>query len=200
MDVESSDYYSWAFFDTLGMMLIGMGLLKLDVLTGAKSNRFYGVMAAVGFGFGLPFSAASAYALYAHRFDPVGVAWVTAAYEPGRLSVAMGYIAVVMLIVRSRMVPRAATGLAQVGRMALTNYLTTTLICTTLFNGYGLGWFGVLRRSQLYFVVAAIWSIQIAVSGAWFRVFRFGPAEWVWRSLTYWKVQRWRRGEGEAVL
>jgi uncharacterized protein len=192
MYAESSDYYVWAFFDTFGMMLLGMGLLKLGVLTGARSRRFYGALVAIGFAVGLPISAATNYQQYLHRFDPVAVAWLTAAYDPGRLAVALAYIGLVMLIVRVGALRKLTTSLADVGRMALTNYLSASIVCTTLFNGYGLGWFGSLRRYQLYVVVLAVWCAQLSFSRLWLRSFRFGPAEWAWRSLTYWKRQPWR--------
>jgi uncharacterized protein len=178
------------------MMLIGMGLLKLGVLTASRPPGLYAAMALLGFGAGVPCSAAAAYELYVHRFDPVGVAWVTAVYEPGRLAVALAYIGVVMWIVRAGLLPRVAAALEKVGRMALTNYLTTTIVCTTIFNGYGLGWFGMLGRGQLYGVVLGVWCFEIAMSALWLRSFRFGPAEWVWRSLTYWKIQPLGRAEG----
>jgi uncharacterized protein len=195
MDVESTDYYSWAFFDTVGMMLIGMGLLKLGVLTASRPTPVYAAMAALGLGVGLPCSAAGAYELYLHRFDPVGVAWVTAVYEPGRLAVALAYVGIVMLIVRAGWLRGVTSALEKVGRMALTNYLMTTILCTTLFNGYGLGWFGTLDRGALYGVVFCVWCLELATSAFWLRSFRFGPAEWVWRSLTYWKLQPLRRSE-----
>ena len=113
MDVESSDYYSWAFFDTVGMMLVGMGLLKLGVLTASRPSRFYATMALLGFGVGLPCAAVAAYELYVHRFDPVGVAWVTAAYEPGRLAVALAYIGVVMWIVRAGILRHVSAALEE---------------------------------------------------------------------------------------
>ena len=94
-----------------------------------------------------------------------------------------------MLIVRAGMLPGLTFSLVAVGRMALTNYLATTLICTTLFNGYGFGLFGSLHRYQLYFVVLAVWAAQLLISPLWFRFFLFGPAEWLWRTLTYWKAQ-----------
>jgi uncharacterized protein len=76
-----------------------------------------------------------------------------------------------------------------VGRMAFTNYLMQTLICTTIFYGYGFGLFGKLERYQLYEVVMVIWVFQIIFSFIWLRFFSNGPFEWAWRSLTYWKIQ-----------
>jgi uncharacterized protein len=69
--------------------------------------------------------------------------------------------------------------------MALTNYLMQSLICTTLFYGYGAGLYGKLQRYELYYVVVGVWVLQLLLSSLWLRYFRFGPMEWLWRSLTY---------------
>jgi uncharacterized protein len=199
MAVESSDFYGWAFFDGVGMMLIGMGLLRAGVLTGARSRRFYATMAVLGLGLGVPVAVATTHALERHRFDPVAVAWVTAIYDPTRLAVALGHIGVVMLLAGAAWARWLTRSLADVGRMALTSYLCATIICTTLFNGYGLGLFGVLDRPRLYLVTLAIWVAQLAFSRFWLRAFRFGPAEWVWRSLTYWKPQPLRRARATSA-
>jgi uncharacterized protein len=82
--------------------------------------------------------------------------------------------------------------LSAVGQMALTNYLTQSLICMVLFTGAGFALFGQLERYQLYYAVAAIWIAQLIWSPLWLRRFRFGPLEWLWRSLTYWQRQPMR--------
>jgi uncharacterized protein len=76
---------------------------------------------------------------------------------------------------------------APVGQMAFTNYLTQSIITSIFF--YGLGYFATLERYQLYYVVFSIWIFQIIFSHIWLRYFRLGPLEWIWRSLTYWKIQ-----------
>ena len=73
--------------------------------------------------------------------------------------------------------------------MAFTNYLSTSLICTIVFNGYGFGLYRKLDRVHIYAVVLAVWAIQLLWSKPWLEHFRFGPFEWIWRSLTYWKRQ-----------
>jgi len=78
---------------------------------------------------------------------------------------------------------------ASVGQMAFSNYLGQSIICTLFFYGYGLGYFGKLQRYELWYVVAGVWIFQIIFSTVWLKFFRFGPLEWVWRSLTYWKIQ-----------
>ena len=68
------------------------------------------------------------------------------------------------------------------------------MIGLLLFSGVGLGWFGALTRHQLYFIVAGIWALELSVSPLWLRAFRFGPLEWLWRSLTYGAWQPFRVG------
>ena len=85
--------------------------------------------------------------------------------------------------------------LAAVGRMAFTNYFMQTLVCTAIFYGWGFGRFGMVERAGLLGIVVAIWVVQLAYSPVWLRHFRFGPMEWAWRSLTYWKLQPFRRRE-----
>ena len=79
--------------------------------------------------------------------------------------------------------------LAATGRMAFTNYLMQTVICTTLFYGHGFGLYGFVERWGQFFIVLAIWLLQLFWSPLWLRYFQFGPAEWFWRSLTYLRPQ-----------
>ncbi len=88
--------------------------------------------------------------------------------------------------------------LAPAGRMALSNYLGQSLVCTLLFYGYGLGWFEQMGRAwQLLFAVA-LFAAQVALSRAWLRHFRFGPMEWLWRAITYWRWPPLRRDAAGA--
>jgi uncharacterized protein len=198
--VESSDFYGWAFFDCIGIMMLGMALLQLGVFSATRSLRFYAGMIAIGYGIGLPLAATANYGFYVNRFDPVKIVWLTVLYDPARIAVAFGHIGVVMLVVKSSRLPWLTRALADVGRMALTSYLGATLICTTLFNGYGFGLFGSLRRHQLYLVVLAIWTVQLTFSRLWLRRFHFGPLEWLWRSLTYWRRQPFARSHGVGAV
>ena len=76
--------------------------------------------------------------------------------------------------------------------MALTNYLMQSVLCTTFFNGYGFGYYGAFDRVSLYGIVAVVWALQLWSSSLWLSYFRFGPIEWLWRSLTYGKLQPMR--------
>jgi len=82
--------------------------------------------------------------------------------------------------------------LEAVGQMAFTNYIMQTVFCTLIFFGYGLNYYAELDFYQVYLVALAIWAVQLILSPLWLRYFLFGPLEWVWRSLTYWKRQPFR--------
>ncbi len=77
--------------------------------------------------------------------------------------------------------------LAAVGQTALSNYILHSVLCCIIFTGYGFRLYDTMQRYQVYYVVAAIWVVNLTVSPIWLKHYRFGPMEWVWRSLTYWK-------------
>ncbi len=97
------------------------------------------------------------------------------------------YIAIFLLIMQSPIGFKRLNILAPVGRMALTNYISHSLICTTLFYGYGFALYGKLGPLITLFIAIAIFVGQIFLSNWWLSRYRFGPLEWVWRSLTYGK-------------
>jgi uncharacterized protein len=99
----------------------------------------------------------------------------------------------VLLIVQAGALKWITKPVAAVGQTALSSYIGTTVICTLIFYGWGFGMFGKLQFYQLFYVVAAIWVVNLVGSTIWLKYLRFGPLEWVWRSLTYWKAQPMRR-------
>ncbi|MFC6771650.1 DUF418 domain-containing protein, partial [Halorubrum pallidum] len=113
----------------------------------------------------------------------------------GSLLLAGGYLGAVTLYVRRRPDGPVTNALAAVGRTAFTNYLLQTVIATTLFYGHGLGLFGSVNRVEQYALVLVVWAVQIALSVLWLRRYRFGPVEWVWRTLTYGERQPIRKSE-----
>ena len=102
------------------------------------------------------------------------------------------YASTIILLTQGEAWRRRLAPLAAVGRMALTNYLLQSLICTTIFYGYGLALFGKVRPSLGLLLTIIICLIQIPLSVWWLRRFQFGPIEWLWRSLTYWQRQPMR--------
>jgi uncharacterized protein len=105
------------------------------------------------------------------------------------LLMCLGYIAWVMRALASPLWQRPLGLLAPAGRMALTNYLMQSLVCTWIFYGYGLGYFEQLPRAWHPVFALALFGLQVLVSHLWLSRFRFGPMEWVWRSATYLKPQ-----------
>ncbi len=198
--VQGEYYYLWNFWDVLGAMLLGMAALKMGILSAERSYRFYVVMIAIGYGLGLALNAWETQAIIASRFDLFAMNKTLYTYDLGRLAVAAGHLGVVMLICKRQLLTWLRISLASVGRMALTNYIMQTVICVTVFSGFGGGLYGELQRYQLYYVVGAIWVVQMVISPIWLRFFQFGPLEWFWRSLTYWKLQPlWRRPSRPAA-
>ena len=117
----------------------------------------------------------------------------------GRLCLLLGapamtlfYASTIALLTQDEAWRRRLAPLAAVGRMALTNYLLQSLICTLIFYSYGLALFGKVRPSLGLLLTVGIFLIQVPLSMWWLRRFRFGPVEWLWRSLTYWRCQPMR--------
>lgn len=107
-------------------------------------------------------------------------------------SMAIGYGAGIVLLSQRNIASKLLVSLQAVGRLALTNYLLQTLICTTLFYNHGFGLFGELGPSLVVSIAIVIFLLQIALSQFWNRRYRFGPAEWLWKSLTYGQIQTMR--------
>ena len=143
-----------------------------------------------GYALGLPLVLFSAYDLSAHQWDGMYAfkEGIRANYV-GSVLLSLGHIAVFMLIIKSGVLRNLMQRFAALGRMALTNYLMHSVILTTVFYGYGLGLYGTIPRLwQMLFVVAVV-GFQLWFSPAWLQRYRFGPVEWLWRSLTYWQRQ-----------
>jgi uncharacterized protein len=110
----------------------------------------------------------------------------------GSVFVSLGHIGLLTIVFRSGILKGLIRRLAAAGRMALTNYLMDTILCSILFFGFGFGLFGEINRFGLIWIVFGIWAVQLIISPVWLKHFRFGPAEWLWRTLTYMKRQPMR--------
>ena len=191
--MQTMIFWSFVGWVALGRMLIGMGLMKLGVFSAERSRRFYMIQMLLGYGLGLPIVAAGALGLLRNNFD-IGYKFGGGMdYNSfGSILVALGHVGALLLVYKSGALQWLTCRLAAVGRMAVSNYLAHSLICTTLFYGYGFGLFGKLDRIELAGVVIAIWALQLWYSPIWLAHFRFGPVEWLWRTLTYGKAQPMR--------
>ena len=176
----------YLFWDALGCMLLGMALFKTGTLRGRRSVSFYRRLAVVGIGVGL---AVNGLEVALKVRSGYAVQWVSGisvvTQDFGRVALALGYVGVIALVCLSGALAKLRSALAAVGRMALTNYLLQSALALVVFHGFGLALWNELPRHQLYGVVLAEWLVCIAFSVLWLRRYRYGPLEWLWRTLTY---------------
>jgi uncharacterized protein len=180
----------WTGWRVGGLMLIGMALFKWGILSAERSKRFYKRLTAIGLPIGWALVIFGVVQNFSHGWSleySMYLGWQFNHW--GSLFVSMGYIALIMILCQSHAASKIMNSFAAVGRMALSNYLLQTVICTTIFYGHGFGLFGRLDRWQQILIIPAIWILQLIISPIWLRYFRFGPVEWLWRSLTYLKLQ-----------
>ena len=175
------------------MMLLGIALFKMGVITAELKRRQYAVMVLLGYGIGVSINYYETNILLGDQFSVPAFMKAGLTYPFGRIAVAFGHIGLVMLFCKSGILGFLRKSLAAVGRMALTNYVMHSVICAIVFTGVGFSLFGQLERHELYYVVGSIWLFQLIASPIWLKYFRFGPLEWLWRSLTYKKRQPFKR-------
>jgi uncharacterized protein len=177
----------------LGLMLIGMALFKLGIFNATRSGRAYLAMIVAGLTIGIPIIIYGQNQIDQKNWEPLYTKFIGDQFNYwGSIPLSLGYVGVVMLICRQPRLRRATRPFAVLGKMALTNYLLQSLICTTIFYGHGFGLFGRVERVGQVAIVFAIWIFQLMLSPIWLSYFRFGPAEWLWRALTYGKLPPWR--------
>ncbi|MBB1282940.1 DUF418 domain-containing protein [Flavisolibacter sp. BT320] len=193
--LQSKALYHSRFFDAMSMFFLGMALFKWGVITGQRSRRFYLWMVLLCYGVGLPLSYWEHSTAVVVRFDSsllferFGVNF----YQIRRTALALGHLSLVILLFKAGVLKMLWRWLAGVGQMAFTNYLMQSVFCGLVFYGVGFGLYGKLQRYETYYVVAAVWVVQIIFSNVWLRYYRFGPLEWVWRSLTYGEKQSFKK-------
>jgi uncharacterized protein len=182
--------YSWR---AGGLMLIGMAFFKLGVFGAERSRAFYIRMMSLGFGLGLPIVVFGVLYCNNSGWDVRSAFFGGSQFNYwGSLPFAAGWIGLVMLACQNDGMKRFTRPLAAVGQMALSCYLLQTIICTTVFYGHGLGLYGSVSRVGQALIVVAVWIAMLWFCPFWLKRFRFGPFEWLWRSLTYMKLQPMR--------
>jgi uncharacterized protein len=193
--IESTMFYNNFFFDIMIFLFLGMALFKWGVLTGEQSKKFYVIMLVVGYAVGLSLSYWVNRVQVNTRFDFTKISEIIYVdpYQFKRIFIALGHISFVMLLYKFNIAGWLLKMLARVGQMAFTNYLMQSIICVFIFYGFGLKWYNHMERYQLYLVVFGVWIFQIIFSNIWLQYFKFGPFEWCWRSLSYWKKQPMRK-------
>lgn len=179
----------------LGMFLIGLYATRRGVLHNVAAHRpFVRRIAIWGLALGLPGNLIAV--IGAEFISPTDPTWaaliLVAGSAVGAPALCLFYAAGLVLLSQKTVWRRRLQPLGAVGRMALTNYLMQSLICTLVFNGYGLGLYGQIGPGLGLLMTLVIYAAQIPLSNWWLHRFRFGPLEWAWRSLTYEKPQPMR--------
>lgn len=175
--------------EAVGQMLIGAGLFRLGFFTLGWSSRAYATMIAIGYLIGVPFTAWLAWSTVQVEFEPVARRFFEVLTAIPRPLIALAHASLLMLVIRAGALKWLVNRLEAAGRMAFSNYLSTSIITSFVFCGYGLGLYGQLHRAELYWVVLAVWAFILLWSKPWLARFHYGPFEWVWRSLVMWKPQ-----------
>lgn len=182
--------FVWGIWRIASMMLLGMALYKWGVFSAARSTRFYAIMIGAGLLTGVPLVLGGVSMMHAADFDPLKAIGINGAFNYfGSVGIALAWIGLIMLLCKSGALSWLRAGLAAVGRMAFTNYLSQSLIAAFIFYGWGMGGFGSMSRSEMLLIVAGVWLLQLILSPLWLSRFRMGPLEWLWRSLTYLRLQ-----------
>ncbi len=118
----------------------------------------------------------------------------------GSIGVALGYIGIIMLICKSDGFKRFKNVMSSVGKMAFTHYILMSAIATFIFYGHGPGLYGQVERIYQLLIVIGIWAIILVISPLWLKKFRYGPLEWLWRTLTYRKNIPMKKKEAQPDI
>jgi len=197
--VEVNGFIALSFWRVEGLMLIGMALFKLGVFSAQRSAKLFWRLVAAALFVGMPVIVYGTHRDIATGWDFRYSFFLGYQYNYwASILVSLGWVGATMLACQSPTLKRFTQPLAAVGRMAFSNYIFDTVVCTSIFYGFGFGLFGKVSRTTQIQIVVAIWIAQLILSTVWMRYFQFGPLEWLWRSLTYWKKQPFGKAQAAS--
>ena len=180
--------------ETLPLMMIGMAMHKSRFMTGDWEFAVYRRWTMRLVPLGLLLTVALAIWMAVAQFDRVTALAIFFFWGAiPRLMLTVGYAAGLILVIGYLRDHPMIARVAATGQAAFSNYLGTSIIMTTIFYGYGLGLFGDVNRAGLWGFVVAMWAVMLLWSKPWLMKFRYGPLEWLWRSLARVKLQPMRR-------
>ena len=182
------------FWQSSGLMLLGMALYKWGILSANKSTEFYIKMTIIGLSIGWFLTGFGVFKNFQAGWNFEYSMFIGSQFNYlGSVVTALGYVAIIMLICKSTRCIIFKNLMANVGKMAFTNYILMSVIAMFIFYGNGFGLFGRVERWEQFLIVIGIWIILIVFSSVWLKYFYYGPLEWLWRVLTYWKRQPFRK-------
>jgi uncharacterized protein len=176
-----------------GMMLLGMSLYKSGFLEGRLSSSTYARVALIATPVGLALASIGALELERAAYAMPVRAAIDLWNYVGAVFVSVGYAAILVWVVKRGALAGLRRRLAAVGQTAFSNYLFHSVTASVLFLGWGFGLAGRFDYATQLLIVVAVWIVQLVVSPIWLQTWRFGPAEWLWRTLTYGSMQPMRQ-------
>lgn len=191
-EMQGLAVFLWGFWRASGMMLLGMALYKSRVLTGLADGSVYRRLVMLAMLVGVPLVVVGMVWNFQNNWQISSMFFGSQFNYWGSVLISLGFMSAILLLLKNGLVPALTNRLAAVGRMAFSNYIMHTLLCGLIFYGHGLGLIGQVERAGQLLIVLGIWALQLWLSPIWLRHFRFGPLEWLWRSLTYWTLQPMR--------
>ncbi|MEN8156166.1 MAG: DUF418 domain-containing protein [Bacteroidota bacterium] len=187
--LQTGYFMMQSFWRVFSMMLMGMALYRWRVLSAERSTSFYLRMTLTGLVAGYALSGLGVVLNFREQWSMEWSMFLgTHLNYVGSVGVALGYTGLIMLICKWSGMPRFKSLFASVGRMAFTNYILTTLLCTSIFYGHGFGLYGSVERVFQLLIVLGVWILLMVISPLWLKRFRYGPLEAVWRKLTYYTI------------
>jgi uncharacterized protein len=184
--------FTGRFFRVLAMFLVGFYISKNMLYANIEANRpLIRKVMIWGAVIGIPCNIVLAMMMTTdayYSYQPMGIIQPLV-YAFGVPALCLFYAAAIALMFQRKDLRKIWMVFAPVGQLALTNYLMQSVICVFIFMSYGLGLEATIGPAKLSLIAFAIYIVQVIFSHAWVRYFRFGPMEWLWRSLTYWKRQ-----------
>ncbi len=185
-DEQTSEVLSHHFLDVVPIMLLGMALLKAGFLSGAWSTRRYAMIATGGFALGwfLGWFASTAFegGSVAATLSDLLAPYV---YEPRRIAFALAHFSWIALVLRTPVLSWLAAALTACGRMALTLYISQSVVYCILFFGFGFALFGTMEHVEIALLALALTVAQLIAAPLYLSVFRQGPLEWLIRRLAH---------------
>lgn len=172
-------------FKIITMITLGMALFKTGLIQGKKTLFFYKRLALLGIGIGGLITITGLALNYQLAWDIQSYfSYTLLLKEFGSVLMTLGYVGLFIYLLKEGWLSLVAQFLGYVGQMALTNYLTQSIVCAMLFYGVGLGLYGSMSRLELVPIIIGIWITQITFSAIWMNHFLQGPVEWLWRSMS----------------
>ncbi|MAV04541.1 MAG: hypothetical protein CMC31_02645 [Flavobacteriaceae bacterium] len=180
----------YGFWRVSGLMLIGMSLYKCGFLIANKSNAYYKKVTLIVLPTGFIIVIIGVIKNFNADWNWTYSMFLGSQFNYwGSLLISIGYISLIMLFSKYSYLNSFKKRLASIGQMALTNYIVQSVISVLIFFGVGFSLFGQVDRWIQVLIVLAIWFLQLLWSKPWLNRYRYGPLEWLWRSLSYGKIQ-----------